>query len=279
MMTFGYTPIMSEPAPMLISNDVRIITSTGMPDHGVDARTVYVIPVSRHTRPYKVDATPKKNWLYTKYSDPHLFGIAVNGVVFDPFVNEYYLNNRDSKWHVTAKHSSLSLDKFGATIQRGEDYRYRTTTPAFFKSFHVVPTTHSPLLGYAADGFPIYGHYVYSDPKNPKSVIIDIKSNYRLKKGQRKKGPEGAYDGTYIEDYEFVKHLHSDLNKANARYGVTPEYPNGTWYYVLTDNFPYMPLRFIGTPDPSFNPDHRTLDPNRYQHPNLVPKRAFRHRL
>ena len=52
--------------------------------------------------------------------------------------------------------------------------------------------------------------------------------------------PNGTYDGTYVQDYEQIP-TQSELDECGGRYGVTPEYPNGIYYYVLTDNWPYVP--------------------------------------
>jgi hypothetical protein len=35
--------------------------------------------------------------------------------------------------------------------------------------------------------------------------------------------------------------------------GPTPEYPEGTYYYVITDEFSFIPRLYRGTPDPSFH--------------------------
>ena len=43
-----------------------------------------------------------------------------------------------------------------------------------------------------------------------------------------------------------------DLDRCNGRRGVTPEFPDGTYYYVLTATLPYIPRCFAGTPDSSF---------------------------
>ena len=43
-----------------------------------------------------------------------------------------------------------------------------------------------------------------------------------------------------------------DLDEANGRTGVTPEFPNGTYYYVVTDEFPGIPRYFVGTPSKDF---------------------------
>ena len=74
-----------------------------------------------------------------------------------------------------------------------------------------------------------------------------LKASYRLKSGERPgggNGPGGAYDkGSFAQDYEFVKKTAGDLDDCNGRHGVTPEYPQGTYYYVITDNWPFIPVR------------------------------------
>ena len=42
------------------------------------------------------------------------------------------------------------------------------------------------------------------------------------------------------------------LDEANGRIGVTPEFPNGTYYYVLTEDFPGIPRYLAGTPSNDF---------------------------
>jgi hypothetical protein len=110
------------------------------------------------------------------------------------------------------------------------------------------------LIGYAADGFPIYAEYGYEKASDTSSPLKKLKPSYHLKKGNRPKGddgPGGKYDGTFTQDYEFTK-ASGDLDECNGRTGVTPEYSGGTYYYVVTDGFPFIPRLFRGTPDSSF---------------------------
>jgi hypothetical protein len=98
------------------------------------------------------------------------------------------------------------------------------------------------MIGYAADGFPIYAQTRENRP------------SYQLKKGSRPSGtagPGGVYDGTYQADYEFIEGT-GDLDEANGKTGVTSEYPQGTYYYVATAEFPFYPRMLKGTPDASF---------------------------
>ncbi len=108
------------------------------------------------------------------------------------------------------------------------------------------------LLGWAADGFPIYWQRAYQRANDPASPLFDLRSSYRLRAGQRPAdGPRGTHDGTFTLDYEYVAGL-GDLDEANGRRGVTPEFPDGTYYYALTEAWPFIPRFFRGVPDRSF---------------------------
>jgi hypothetical protein len=107
------------------------------------------------------------------------------------------------------------------------------------------------LLGYAADGFPIYGPECPADPTDLDSPTRRLRSSYRLRSGKRKDGPKGRFDGMFVEDFEYVPG-HGDLDECNGRIGPSPQFPDGTYYYVLTDEFPFIPRLWRGKPDPSF---------------------------
>ena len=52
----------------------------------------------------------------------------------------------------------------------GDHVDYDTATQTYYEDTN-PPTQHSPILGWVADGFPIYGPYGYSNPTNPASGI------------------------------------------------------------------------------------------------------------
>ncbi|MBT5954454.1 YHYH protein [bacterium] len=241
-----------------VSGDVRTITSNGIPDHGLDENTNYPNTLSEQTLVFTTDVTPTLSESVIAYDVPDKFGVAVNGIPFDPFTAEYWNNDKNSGWHIDATGGNLGLDVYGGHVQPDGTYHYHTVSDEFFTAFSINSFEHSPIVGWAADGYPVYAKYAYETATDNTSSIVEIRANYELKNsgGNRPSGsssPGGTYDGTYIEDYEFVESLNGDLNEANARYGVTPDFPEGTWYYVLTDNFPYIPINFIGTSDSSFN--------------------------
>lgn len=110
---------------------------------------------------------------------------------------------------------------------------------------------HSKIVGFALDGYPIYGPFGYSDANDPTSSVIRMKSGYEEKAVL----PEGRGDlaaGAYVQDYIHVADSASDvLDEHNGRFCVTPDFKNGTYAYFLTyaDNnlstpaYPYI----IGT--------------------------------
>lgn len=113
-----------------------------------------------------------------------------------------------------------------------------------------VPSTltHSPIIGFAYDGNPIYGPYGYQNPGNSASSIIRMTSSYKLKT-TRVGGPStSSYPlGSFIEDYEYL-HRSGSLDENNGRFCVTPDYPEGTYAYFTTiseNNTPVYPY-FLG---------------------------------
>ena len=108
---------------------------------------------------------------------------------------------------------------------------------------------HSPILGWAFDGNPIYGPYGYQDPTDQSSNIQVMRSSYSLKKGLvfnditnpypvRSEGPLLTEEpaGKFVEDYEYVFGS-GDLDQYNGRFCKTPEYPQGRYcYFVTIDN-------------------------------------------
>lgn len=109
-------------------------------------------------------------------------------------------------------------------------------------------TEHSPLLGFAYDGFPIYGAYGYANTDGTGG-IVRIKSGYQLRNITVRThyadgtnvtdGPAVSTTyplGYFREDYEYVSHPGQPdyLDAHNGRFCVTPEYPNGIYCYFAT---------------------------------------------
>ena len=141
---------------------------------------------------------------------------------------------------------------------------------------------HSPIIGWAYDGNPIYGPYGYIDAADQSSGIKRVVSSYRIKpvllydadtnpNPVRADGPVLATypAGSFIEDYEYV-FQQGDLDQYNGRYCKTPDYPEGTYaYFVAIDAseaglpvFPYVcGPQLYSTPD-KWNYDQDAIQTN-----------------
>lgn len=172
------------------------------------------------------------------------FGIAINGILFEPLTGEFWNNDRNSGWNLEWSTNDLGFDFNNAHVQPDGTYHYHGNPTSLLAAIDGNTQT---LLGYAADGFPIY--------------VENLESSYQLKSGTRPDGPGGTYDGTYVEDYEYIEGL-GDLDECNGIYGTTPEYPEGIYHYVLTETFPIISRCFSGMPDVSFKKGEGTGMPN-----------------
>ena len=91
---------------------------------------------------------------------------------------------------------------------------------------------HSPIIGWAYDGNPIYGPYAVVDGSKKY-----IESSYRKLASQRVDGPNiNIYPaGFFVEDFTYVEGT-GDLDQHNGRFAATPEFPNGVYAYYTTVN-------------------------------------------
>jgi len=93
--------------------------------------------------------------------------------------------------------------------------------------------SHSPILGYAYDGNPIYGPYGFSETLGgpvkqiKSSYILNLITNPQLR-------PQSFEPGYFVNDYEYTGS--NDLDENNGRFCVTPQYPNGTYAYFYSVN-------------------------------------------
>ncbi|MFB0942718.1 MAG: YHYH protein [Patiriisocius sp.] len=119
--------------------------------------------------------------------------------------------------------------------------------------YAIDPDEHSPLIGYANDGFPIYGAYGFNNADGTGG-LTRIRSGYELRDITiRNTHADGSpvslgapinntYPlGSFREDYQWVAQegQQNYLDQHNGRFAVTPEYPNGTYAYYATVNENY----------------------------------------
>tara|TARA_B100000427_G_scaffold329316_1_gene345050 strand:+ start:16 stop:999 length:984 start_codon:yes stop_codon:yes gene_type:complete len=190
---------------------------------------------------------------------------ALNSVKFDPATAGRCNNNGvcslaqgQGNWNIEA----LGHD----TFDFGDDMNHAHVQPNGSYHYHGMPellveflgdNQGMTIVGWASDGFPVYARYGYSNPDDSTSQVISLQPSYRLKiqpdtnrpniltalvggPGQGTTNPNIEIPmGAFTQDYEYVDGL-GDLDQCNGRFGVTPEFPDGIYYYVVTDNFPFF---------------------------------------
>ena len=173
-------------------------------------------------------------------------GVWSNGVsIYN--ANDGMSYNNAGVWNRNALYyEGASFDScLGHPNQNGE-YHQHVNPKCLYNN--TDSTNHSPIIGYAFDGFPIYGAYAYTDT-NGTGAIKRMKSSYVLSTATtRTNGPDvsATYPaGCFIEDYNFTSGS-GDLDIHNGRFCITPEYPNGIYSYFVTiddtlyPSYPYV---------------------------------------
>ena len=189
---------------------------------------------------------------------------ALNSVKFDPATagrcndaGECSLARGDGNWNIEA----LGHE----TFDFGDDMNHAHVQPNGAYHYHGMPellidflgdSNGMTLIGWASDGFPVYARYGYADPEDSQSQLKALTTSYRLKSQPDENrpntltailgGPNATNNinkpipmGAFTQDYEYVEGL-GDLDECNGIFGVTPEFPDGIYYYVVTDDFPFF---------------------------------------
>lgn len=234
-----------------IEGGYRIFRANGLPDHAPGQFPNRGNPNAIFAQSYnfRVALKPQTN-AAPREGRGAWFGVALNGVPFEPGTGEFWNGQREWNYEAKSGFINLGLDQNNAHVQPTGAYHY-----------HGLPTgliaklggegQKMVLVGYAADGFPIYTSYGHSVATNAASALRQMRSSWQIKKGGRSGGPGGNYDGKFTTDYEYVAGS-GDLDECNGRFGVTPEYSQGIYHYYITEEFPQLSRQWRGTPDASF---------------------------
>ena len=159
-------------------------------------------------------------------------GATAKSEIFEWVKNRYATlgNSKDSENGFTFKNSEGFFN-----------YGIVAYPPTLKSSLNDTGSNHSPIIGFAYDGNPIYGPYGYTDPVNSASALKRMESGYRIRT-TRTNGPSTAtYPlGSFTQDYYYADDV-GDLDANNGRFCVTPEYPEGIYAYFVTEDSSQVP--------------------------------------
>lgn len=188
---------------------------------------------------------------------PDVLGVFVNGL---PIYNRLEAASYQGQniWHFDSIAGGDDGTWTAAGHPRNQQHGF---APGLLEKLIADASGHSPIIGFAFDGYPIYGPWGYA---NANGGLRRMRSGYRLRGiKQRTHWPDGTALtpgqhgppvndqfplGAFIEDYEYAAGA-GDLDEFNGRFVKTPEYPKGTYAYFLTTDaigrlaFPYLLAR------------------------------------
>jgi hypothetical protein len=232
----------------------RELTANGIPDHAVGTFPNPGNPntISEQTVTASYTLTPTKTDVATTRGGPAgPEGHVLNGIKIDASTGgsctDYGTScsggDNGGAWNLEALgHSSFDFgaDENNAHVQPDGTYHYHGM-PEGFITLRGGNSSKMTQIGWAADGFPIYARYGYSDPTNASSAIKKVSGSYQLVTSVSETRPSvDIYSlGTFKQDWQYVAGS-GDLDECNGRFGVTPEFPNGIYHYYATDSYPYF---------------------------------------
>lgn len=236
-----------------VSGSACEITSNAVPNHDFNATGKFATKVSEQAQNFTVTTSPEIAKNPTPLSLQYDNAVLLNGVKLDLMaagcfgVGDGFIGCSDMsspyRYDPMSKTANFGTDEHNAHTQPDGTYHYHGNPLALFEQTN--PDTPSPVIGFAADGFPIFGSYISADGEIRKAT-----SSYQLKSGARSGGPGGDYDGTYTDDWEYIAGS-GDLDACN---GMEQD---GIYGYVVTDSYPHVMACFSGTPDSSFRKTRR----------------------
>ena len=229
-----------------------VLVSNSIPNHDFnDTTAAFAIQVSEVSAEFKIPTEPAFASSSTPISLATDNAVFLNGVKLDLLAAGCFgvgdgnigCNDIDQPWRYDPM-SPLTMfgtDANNAHPQPDGTYHYHGNPKALFDQNAM---SQSPVIGFAADGFPIFGSYI-----DDNGQIRTVTSSFQLLSGSRPSSaddPGGIYDGTFVDDHEYVSGS-GDLDECNGMMR------DGSYGYYVTDAYPWVLACFKGTPDSSFD--------------------------
>jgi len=154
-------------------------------------------------------------------------GAIFNTRVRDLTVNDAFRFGKISATRNPEIYSSLYKDEKQDSLVYGM-YGYSEDLASNFES---LDGSHSPIIGWAYDGNPIYGPFGYQTADNVQSGVTRLETGYELSTNSVVDRPPTFEPGFFKEDYLYTNS--GDLDLHNGRFCKTPEFPNGVYAYFV----------------------------------------------
>jgi YHYH protein len=239
------------------SSSSRTVTGNGVPNHDVTGGN-FATKLSEQPISVSMSTSPIASATITSVKLP---GYALNSVKMDPATAGTCTNSATSDasgcnyaggngtWRMEAMADpgvspwkfDFGTDVNNAHVQPNGQYHYHGMPTNLIPKINSASTTSMTLVGWAADGFPIYANLGYTTATSASSALKEMKGSYRVKTTPNSGRPSTSLFamGHFQQDWEYVSGL-GDLDECNGRTGVTPEFPNGIYHYYITKTYPFI---------------------------------------
>jgi len=262
-----------------------IFTVNEIPNHNFnDASASFATNVSEQQGVYRVSTSPTFSASTSELSLQTTNAVMLNGVLLDILPaacfdvgNEQLGQERIGcgmdqiahpwRYDPMSPYNGFGTDEHNAHTQPDGTYHYHGNPMALFEQDCGILTLTSPVIGFAADGFPIYGSCFEENGIAKKAL-----SSYRLKSGARiavtgYQTPQAGiglinsdnYDGQFRGDYEYVEGL-GDLDECNGKS------VDGQYGYYVTNTYPWVMACFKGSPNSTLLKAGNALDNRMHGH-------------
>jgi hypothetical protein len=238
------------------------LRATGLPYHSYGNVSMETDAVAQnYNRTWPLNAGANVAATVSTSTGTGLVGFWLNGVaIFSPNAGSVtpdgYLTVPGFTYNLGYENYNFNVDLAGGTTSSTGQYYYYgydfarswatgegatnlTSSDAEINTINYLSGTlshdngHSKIIGFALDGYPIYGPYGYGNDGAVRRMI----TGYSLRDPAYRAITEACdlvvYPmGMFIEDYVFDGT--GDLDIHNGRYCITPDYPAGTYAYFTT---------------------------------------------
>jgi YHYH protein/Fibronectin type III domain len=239
----------------------RVLAANGIPDHevGTFPNTGNPNTITAQTVAATYTLAPTYSGTATELGGPRgAVGLILNGIKMDPGTagtcddtgTVCDPGGGNGAWNIEALSQTVfdfGTDANNAHVQPDGTYHYHGVPEGFVTKRGGGPTAMT-LIGWAADGFPIYaryGHTVATDAASPLKLMSGSYMTVTTVAANRPSTDTYPL-GTFRQDWQYVAGV-GDLDECNGRTGVTPEFPNGIYHYYATDTYPFLQRCVKGT--------------------------------
>ncbi len=239
----------------------RVLAANGVPDHGVGTFPNPANPntIAEQNVAATFTLTPTVSTTATQLGGPAgVIAFLLNGVKIDAGTGgscdnsgtSCSLGDNSGAWNIEAlgqSSFSFGTDSNNAHVQPGGSYHYHGMPEGFITKRGGSSSTMT-LIGWAADGFPIYARHGYTVATEAGSSLKVMTGSYQKVSTVSANRPSTTTYalGTFAQDWTYVAGS-GDLDQCNGRFGVTPEFPSGIYHYYATDSYPYFQRCVKGT--------------------------------